>query len=172
MAAVRTFLPNWGGKARRKAGPPTTRPKIKLKPKGLDYNKIKTEVMQAISELSAGKRAQISIGGTLPEIMLMLGLVWLGLPFQSQISEAGGRLRVGGATIDVLVYLGNRKIACRAMGAYWHSLPDRRSKDLVQLNILRMKKYLVADFQENDLYLAWNEGRLRTLISDGIMGAS
>jgi hypothetical protein len=166
-------LPAWDKKTRKHTAVPKPQgQRVRLKPKGISYANIKKEVTQAILELSAAKRAQIPAMGTLPEQLAALGLVWLGFHFSCQISENGGRLRVGGSVIDIILYMGNTKTAIRIDGDYWHSLPGRKQKDIVQLNILRMKGYLVVSILESDLYKAWAEQRLGPFMRDKVMEAA
>lgn len=141
-------------------------------PKTLNYTRIKAEVMAAIARLPRTLSVQIPPSGTLPEQMVALALCWLKLPFQCQRSEDGGRLRLGGAVVDLIVNAGATIIAIRVMGDYWHSLPDRKMKDAVQLERLRAKRYRVWDVFEHELYQAWVDGRLKTLVSDGVQGAA
>ena len=140
--------------------------------KTLNYARIKQEVMEAIARLSRTVAAQIPASGTLPEQMVALALVWLKLPFQAQRSEDGGRLRLGGAVVDVVVFLGSTQLIIRVHGDYWHSLPERKHKDAAQLERLRAKGYRVVDLWELDIYRAWVEGRLKQLVSDAVQGTA
>lgn len=141
-------------------------------PKTLNYTRIKAEVMAAIARLPRTLSVQIPPSGTLPEQMVALALCWLKLPFQCQRSENGGRLRLGGAVIDVVVFLGSKPVIIRVQGDYWHSLPDRKLKDAMQLERLRAKGYRVWDAFEGEIYQAWVDGRLKNFVSDGIQGAA
>jgi len=141
-------------------------------PKTLNYTRIKAEVMAAIARLPRTQSVQIPPSGTLPEQMVALALCWLKLPFQAQRSEDGGRLRLGGAVVDLVVFLGSKPVVIRVQGDYWHSLPERKLKDAVQLERLRAKGYRVADMWESDIYQAWTDGRLKTYVNDGIQGAA
>jgi hypothetical protein len=44
-------------------------------------------------------------------------------------------------------------------------------KDELQLILLRMKHYRVADLWENDIYLAWMQGRLPQWVDEQIREA-
>ena len=143
--------------------------------KSLNYTRICTEVFAAIATLPAYQRASIPASGTLPEQMVGLALAWLGyLPgmAQAQISEGGGRLKVGGAVVDWILRLGGQKIAIRVTGVYWHSLPDRALKDIVQYDRLHQLHYLVVDILDTELYLAWTEGRLKAFVAEKIQEAA
>lgn len=141
-------------------------------PKSLSYARIKQEVMDAIARLPADKQALIPASGTLPEQMIALGLVWLNYSFACQSPTSGGRLRLGGAVVDFVVYLGGVPTICRVMGAFWHSSAERKRMDLIQLERLRSKGYRVFDAPEAEIYLAWSEGRLRTYVEEGINNAA
>jgi G:T-mismatch repair DNA endonuclease (very short patch repair protein) len=138
----------------------------------LNYARIKTEVMEAIARLPHTQAVLIRASGTLPEQMVALALCWLKLPFQAQRSEDGGRLRLGGAVVDIVVFLGSTQLVIRVQGDYWHSLPDRKNKDAVQLERLRAKGYRVVDLWENAIYQAWVDGRLKNFVSDALQGAA
>jgi hypothetical protein len=174
MAATFRPLPSFR-KPRRAVGLSDIRTPKQLKlglQKTLNYTRIKTEVMAAIAKLPRTQSVQIPASGTLPEQMVALALCWLKLPFQAQRSEDGGRLRLGGSIVDIVVWLGSKPTVCRIQGSYWHSLPDRKMKDAVQLERLRAKGYRVWDAWEQDIYQAWTDGRLKTFVSDGIQGAA
>jgi hypothetical protein len=143
--------------------------------KSLNYTRIRAEVLAAIASLPADQRNSIPAAGTLPEQMIGLALAWLGyLPglAQAQITEGGGRLRVGGAVVDWILSLGSQKIAIRAVGVYWHSLPGRAQKDIVQYDRLHQLRYLVVDILDNDIYLAWTENRLQAFVAQKILEAA
>lgn len=140
--------------------------------KTLNYTRIKTEVMAAIARLPRTLSVQIPPSGTLPEQMVALALCWLKLPFQCQRSEDGGRLRLGGAVVDVVVWLGSKPTIIRVQGEWWHSGADRKTKDAVQLERLRAKGYRVWDAWEGDAYQAWVDGRFKQWVSDGIQSAA
>ena len=141
-------------------------------PKTLNYTRIKAEVMAAIARLPRTLSVQIPASGTLPEQMVALALCWLKLPFQCQRSENGGRLRLGGAVVDVVVFLGSKPVIIRVQGEWWHSGADRKTKDAVQLERLRAKGYRVWDAWEGECYQAWVDGRLKQWVNDGVQGAA
>ena len=131
--------------------------------------------MAAIAQLPEYQRNAIPAAGTLPEQMIGLALAWLGyLPgmAQAQMTADGGRLRIGGAVADWVIFLGSKKTVVRVVGTYWHSLPGRALKDIVQFDRLHQLHYLVWDALENDIYLAWVEGNLRQYVADGILSAA
>jgi hypothetical protein len=143
--------------------------------KSLNYQRIKEEAMAAIAQLPAPQRNCIPAAATLPEQMIGLALAWLGyLPAmaQAQISADGGRLRVGGAVVDWLLFLGGQIIAIRVQGTYWHSQPGRKLRDVVQYDRLHAKGYLVSDIWEHDIYQAWVDGRLKSFVADKIQSAA
>ena len=141
-------------------------------PKSMNYQRIENEVEAAISLLSRDQQAQIPIAGTLPERMVALALLQLGYFFQCQRPEDGGRLRIGGAVVDFIVYVGGRQTLIRVQGDYWHSLPERRRSDLVQAERLRAKGYRVFDAWEHAIYEAWTNGRLADYVEQGVMNAA
>ena len=141
-------------------------------PKTLNYTRIKAEVMAAIARLPRTLSVQIPASGTLPEQMVALALCWLKLPFQCQRSEDGGRLRLGGAVVDLVVFLGSKPTIIRVQGEWWHSGADRKTKDAVQLERLRAKGYRVWDAWEGECYQAWVDGRLKQWVNDGVQGAA
>ena len=129
--------------------------------KAANYATIKAEVLEAVANLPGSKKMWIPLDGTLPEIMVGLGLVLLGLTFESQTSAGGGRLYEGGSVIDFKVSLGAQPIAVRVQGDYWHTKGDRESKDAVQFDRLHAEGFLVADVWEADIYEAWLQGGWR-----------
>lgn len=141
-------------------------------PRSLNYTKIKQQVLEVIATLSEEKRRLIPVSGTLPEQMAALGLVMAGIPFQTQIQTDGGRLRLGGAVVDFQVFLGAKTVILRVQGDYWHSLPDRKLKDVIQFDRLHKYRYLVADVHEGEMYQAWVDGRLQAYIEQAVMSAA
>jgi hypothetical protein len=155
-----------GSAARRRPSPGDIRRPRGVKTtirRSLDYQKIKEQVEEAILRLPLEKRWRIP-AGTLPERMVALALCYLDVYFQAQRSEDGGRLRLGGAVVDFLVFIGSLPVVVRVQGDYWHSLPSRKLKDRVQWDRLHMRGYRVADIWEHELYQQWSEGRLPQLI--------
>jgi len=154
--------------------PPGPRPPREAKlgiAKSLNYARIKIEVMAAVARLDREQQSRIPLAGTLPEIMAALALTWLGYPFQAQRSEDGGRLRLGGAVVDLLVWLGASQVVVRVQGDYLHSLPARKLKDTVQWARLHAKGYRVADIWESDIYRAWVDNRLKQFVDQVLLGA-
>lgn len=139
--------------------------------RSINYAEIKAGVYARIAALPAAQQQVIGVG-TLPEMMVGLALALLGLPAQSQVDELGGRLWIGGGVIDWKVWLGNQIVVVRVQGDYWHSQPDRRTRDLMQLQRLRALGYRVADIWEHELYLAWVENRLKAFVNQKVMNAA
>lgn len=131
---------------------------------------IRAAVMQELERMSQEQKANIRLG-TLPEIMVQMALARLGYRFVAQRPEGGGRLRLGGAVVDIIVFIGARPVVMRVQGDYWHSLPMRQRKDAMQLVRLRALNYLVADLWEHDIYRAWAEGRLLQFVDATLRGA-
>lgn len=162
-----------GGRARKLPLPGKKPGTVKTTlPKGLNYQRIESEVNAAIARLSRDGQAQIPIMGTLPERMVALALVQLGYLFMWQRSEDGGRLRVGGAVVDFLVYSGTKPVVIRVHGDYWHSLPERKNKDAVQWERLHAKGYRIFDAWEHAIYDAWQNGRLKRFVEEGVLNAA
>jgi hypothetical protein len=159
-----------GKKPRAPASATARSRQVKMKPRYLDYAQIKEQVMEAIANLSALERAKIPMSGTLPEIMVALGLIWAKLPFEAQLSYAGGRLSLGGQVIDFKVAYGGTVIV-RVMGDYWHTLPGRKQKDIIQWDRLHAYGYRVADLWEHDIYQAWRDGQLAQVVKKAVEGA-
>lgn len=163
------MFPRLGGRLRGRGKIPT-RGRRRLAPRrSLSYAALKAEVMAAIEALSTTVRNRIFLAGTLPEIMVGLALARQGIPAQAQVSEEGGRLRIGGSIVDYKVFLGRSIIIVRVQGTYWHNLPGVKAKDMMQLRRLRQLGYRVADIWEHDLYVAWAEGRLDSFVRKLVM---
>lgn len=139
--------------------------------RSLPYEKIRDEIMAIVGNLPPEQAAQIPVAGTLPEIMTALGLLWSGLQFASQISEDGGRTRLGGAVVDFKVFMGAEVVIVRVQGDYWHSLPERVLMDVVQYERLKQMGYRVADLWESAIYEAYQEGRLAAFVMESVLNA-
>lgn len=139
--------------------------------RSLPYEVVRQQVLAAIEQLPPDERAQIPSAGTLPEIMVAFALLRAHFLFEMQISEDGGRLRLGGAVVDFKVYVGARPVIVRVQGDYWHGLPDRRLKDAVQYERLKAMGYLVADIWESDIYHAWMDGVLVQFVTMAVLQA-
>ena len=162
-----------GGRPRGLGEPPSKPRGVKTNlPRTPSYLKVKEEVEQQIELLPYEKRVTIPPAGTLPERMVALVLCWLNYQFQAQRPEDGGRLRIGGAVVDFLVFFGAMRIVLRVQGDYWHSLPSRRHADVVQAERLRAKGLRVADLWERDLYQKWVEGNLKQFVDDTVRNAA
>ena len=162
------------GKRKRAKQPETSRSrKANLSiGKSLNYERIKQEVEKAIAALSDEWRRLIPAAGTLPEKIVALALAWAGMMFQAQQNEDGGRLRIGGSVVDFKVWMGSTIIIVRVQGDYWHILPDRKQKDLVQWERLHARGYRVVDLWEHDLYQAWVDNRISQFVREGIQNAA
>jgi G:T-mismatch repair DNA endonuclease (very short patch repair protein) len=166
-------IPQLGKHGKKPPQPDTQRAKVDVRARvSPSYAKIKEQVLGAIANLPGDEQQKIPMAGTLPEIMVALALVWLGWHFDSQSSELGGRLYLGGSVIDFKIYLGTGFIACRVNGDYWHSLQDRIYKDAVQWTRLHAMGYRVADLLESDIYKAWVDNRLKAYVEESILNAT
>jgi hypothetical protein len=142
------------------------------KPVGINYQKIKAGVYQAIAELSAEDKAKMPATGTLPELIVALALIKLKLDFRCQANEMGGKLFLGGATVDFEVMLGGFTTLIRVMGDYWHTMPGRKQSDEAQYAMLHAKGYRVADLWEHDLYREWTQKTHVQFVRTGIDNAA
>lgn len=138
----------------------------------VDYMQIKREVGEKLATMTAEKRRQIPATGTLPEIIVAICLVQLGYYFQSQNSELGGRMRLGGGVVDFKVFLGGTVVIVRVQGDYWHGTPDRKRQDAMQYAMLHALGYRVVDIWEGKLYEAWTERRAKTFVDKAILNAT
>lgn len=169
---ARPFKAIWG-KAPSYGEPPRKPRSVKTSlPKTPSYQKIKEQVERAIEQLPERQRVLIPPMGTLPERMVGLALSWLNYQFQAQRPEDGGRLRIGGSVVDYLVYIGASRIVLRVQGDYWHSLPGRKHKDIVQAERLRMRGYRVSDVWESECYIKWAEGSFKDFIDNAVQTAA
>lgn len=119
------------------------------------------------------KAAKQGAVGTLPERIIWKWLEDHDHLFDCQSEQGGGRLSVGGAVIDFLVYtLAGQTVAIRVQGDYWHgpAFPERQARDDEQADRLRQWGYIVADLWESDIYEAVINERLDRLIEDAVNG--
>ena len=166
-------LPDWGKLTTPNKPAAQRRRDVKYTtPRNPNYQKIKVEVLQRIALLPPEQQATIPSSGTLPEQMVGLALAWLNLPAEAQISENGGRKRLGGSVVDWKVGFGTQIVIIRVQGDYWHASGDRKLVDLVQYDRLHRMKYLVTDIWETELYEAWTENRLRQLVEAKLFTAA
>lgn len=140
-------------------------------PRNPNYTKVKEQFDKAVATLPFEQRQQIG-AGTLPEQMVAFALVKLSFIFEMQSASSGGRLRLGGAIVDMIVYFGTAKVAIRVQGTYWHTLGDRKQQDEVQLMRLRAKRIRVWDAWDLEVYHAWGEGRLIEFVKEGLQSAA
>lgn len=119
------------------------------------------------------KAALQGLPGTLPERIIWRWLDAKNLLYQTQAVELGGRLVVGGAVVDFLVWgLAGPVVALRVQGEYWHGplKPGQQSRDDEQAGRLRTLGYLVVDLWEGEIYEAVREGRLGAYIEGKVGG--
>lgn len=161
-----------GSKPRRIGTLPLMAGSSRKLPRNPNYTKVKEQFDKVVAALPAEQQAQIPATGTLPERMVAYACVKLSFIFEIQSASSGGRLRLGGAVVDLIVYFGTAKVAIRVNGTYWHTMPERKQKDEVQLMRLRAKRIRVWDAWDLELYHAWGEGRLVTFVEDGLKNAA
>ena len=101
------------------------------------------------------------IQGTLPELVVYQWLTRRGYQFDFQTSLMGGRLELGGAVADFVIFdLDPGGIAVwRVQGEHWHAgNRDKEEKDRAQRETLLRQSYMgqpvtvVIDLWEQDLY--------------------
>jgi len=119
------------------------------------------------------KAAAQNVPGTLPERIVWKWLEDHDYTFEAQRAEYGGRLVVGGAVVDFLVYGFGRPIALRVQGTYWHGpeFPERQARDDEQFYRLISLGYGVADLWEHDIYQAVLDDRLTAYMEDALWSA-
>jgi len=120
------------------------------------------------------KAALQGVPGTLPERIVWKWLEDEGRLYEAQYAELGGRWYAGGAVVDFVLYdLGERPVALRVQGDYWHGLgfPDRQARDDEQAIRLTARGYVVVDLWEGELYEAARHERVGRYITDEIFGA-
>lgn len=101
------------------------------------------------------KAAKQGVDASLPERIIWKWLETQRLAFAPQYVEMGGRLTVGGAVVDFLVWgLSGQPVAIRVQGGYWHgpTFHERTIEDRIQADRLRGQGYLVLDLWEQDIY--------------------
>lgn len=109
------------------------------------------------------KAAMQGVPGTLPERIVWKWLEDNQYSYLAQSSEGGGRLTMGGAVIDFLVFdIAGKPVALRVQGDYWHGpkFPDRQARDDEQYYRLTEWGYLVVDLWESDIYEAARHKRV------------
>ena len=119
------------------------------------------------------KAALQGVAGSLPERIVWKWLIDQDYLFEAQRSEFGGRLVLGGAVVDFLVYdIAGRPVALRVMGDYWHGpkFPERQARDDEQFYRLTARGYLVVDLWEKDIYEAVKNDRLTAYIMGEVNG--
>ena len=98
--------------------------------------------------------------GTRPERILEAWLQRSGLAYDREVPALGGRLELGGAILDFVVYglLPGQPVAIRVMGGYYHR--SRQVMDLYQLQRLLKAGFRVVDLWDSEIYTAVKVGRL------------
>jgi len=130
------------GKRQRGIGQVTLRPELPGA-----YTETRMEALE--------KAAMQGVEGSLPERIVWRWLQSQGLIFEPQYRAMGGRLTVGGAVIDFLVWgLAGVPVAIRVQGGYWHgpTFHERTIEDRIQADRMRGQGYLVLDLWEQDIY--------------------
>lgn len=131
---------------------------------------LRPEVPEASTETqreTLEKAAKQGVDASLPERIIWKWLETQRLAFAPQYVEMGGRLTVGGAVIDFLVWgLSGVPVAIRVQGGYWHgpTFHERTIEDQIQADRLRGQGYLVLDLWEQDIYDAVRFDRLDAYI--------
>lgn len=128
-------------------------------------------IRTAPKENKLEKAALQGVPGTLPERIVWKWLEDNGYRYITQGAEFGGRLILGGAVVDFLVYdLAGRVTCLRVMGDYWHGpeFPGRKARDDEQFARLTARGYLVVDLWESDIYQAVEQDRLNAYILEEV----
>ena len=100
------------------------------------------------------------VEGTLPELLTYDWLESRGRQFDFQTSFLGGRLQLGGAVADFIIFdLWPGELAVwRCQGDYWHTMPEREQKDALQKLKLLGERWnnvpvgVVVDLWESAIY--------------------
>ena len=71
------------------------------------------------------------------------------IPFTTQKQMFGIAGEAGSATVDFII--GERNLALRVMGSYWHSGLESKARDAFGREQLVNKGYIVVDLWEEDL---------------------
>jgi hypothetical protein len=121
------------------------------------------EWMQVVSQERAQRALRIQergIRGTLPELLTYDWLERRPHEFDFQSSLGGGRLILGGAVADFILFdlLPGALAVWRIQGDYWHSKAERMERDLAQRERLLSERYMglpveqVVDIWESAVY--------------------
>jgi len=140
-------------------------PKLTDKPRRV--RRIKAPLQRRSDEDKLEAAALQGVPGTLPERIVWKWLQDHDYRFITQGAEFGGRMVIGGAVVDFVVYdIAGRAVALRVMGDYWHgpSFPDRQARDDEHYHRLSQMGYLVIDLWEGDIYEAVKKDRLTPYI--------
>jgi len=89
--------------------------------------------------------------GTLPEYLVYKELVKIGIEFEYQANQMGGRLSVGGAVVDFLIPSLN--LALQIQGLYWHyqRSSTQKARDAISRASLEGMGLTVIYLDEDDL---------------------
>jgi len=71
------------------------------------------------------------------------------IPFNTQETMFGPYGELGSAVVDFII--GDRNLALRIMGSYWHSSIESKARDEFGKEQLINKGYIVVDLREEDL---------------------
>jgi len=136
-------------------------------PAGADLLDLMPESLREIAGRIGRKRAGIvwrwmrkGIIGSVPELLTYDWLSRRRIRFEFQSAQMGGRLRVGGAVVDFLLYdlAGGGLYVWRVMGEYWHAAPEVQGKDeeqrrrLLRTRVGGRRVVAVVDLWESDIY--------------------
>jgi G:T-mismatch repair DNA endonuclease (very short patch repair protein) len=143
---------------------PRSRPrKIQAEPITIRQRPVSRESEADVLE----KAAKQGVVGTLPERIVWKWLEDHDYRFITQGAEFGGRMVLGGAVVDFVVYdIAGQPTAIRVMGDYWHGpkFPGRQARDDEHFMRLSQMGYLVVDLWEGDIYEAVKRDRLTAYI--------
>ena len=94
-----------------------------------------------------------AIGGSFPEFLVYRELLKNKLDpnrdFQFQAAQLGGRLRIGGAVVDFILF---GVLAGRVQGEFFHfRTPGQRSAGVLQRRILEGEGFVVIDMLEDEI---------------------
>lgn len=160
-------LPRLGGRSSLTSFRAKADPKKPPSKAGFSFGLHALTDRERLEEMAAGET------GTLPERLVRAWLIKSGLLFQEQQGELGGRLIIGGAIVDFVVWVGDPPgMVIRVQGDYWHSLQPRKAKDRVQYERLIAKGYRVSDLWENDIYRSALDGWFPRYMSGIVYGGS
>jgi hypothetical protein len=112
------------------------------------------------------------VTGSLPERIIWKWLEDSGHNYIAQEALMGGRLILGGAVVDFIVYdLARAPVVLRVQGDYWHGPlgPGKAGRDDEQSRRLTERGYIVVDLWESDIYGAARGHRLEQYVRGEMM---